>query len=126
MSRTLIRSPCQLIADELLDLYRNITKVQQGLFDAMDDSLQQTWDVLNEQKKWSATWKADMGEMQDEIQEAGRATSQNLAKQGNKLSQALEEIQQHAVTSLNKEFAELGEVVKVRHKIKGSCESGKN
>lgn len=114
------------MADELLDLYRNITKVQQGLFDAMDTSLQQTWAVLSEQKKWSATWKADMGAMQDEMQEAGRVTSQSLAQQGDELRQMLEEIQQHAATSLNKEFAELGEVIKVGHKVKRGHESEKN
>lgn len=106
----------------MLDLYRNVTKAQENLFEAMDTSLQRVWGQLHEQREWAAGWKGMMAKVHGDVETAGQDASNIVRNVGKELAGLLYKLMADSSDSRKRQTAELEELENTVHRLRVSTE----
>ncbi|RPB24528.1 hypothetical protein L211DRAFT_848836 [Terfezia boudieri ATCC MYA-4762] len=78
--------------EELLSLHINITKIQQGLFNAVHTQLNEAWEALQAKRMWDAEVKASQQDTLDTLHQLKESVINVLRGSNDKASSIIEEL----------------------------------
>ena len=80
------------MAEELLSLHINITKIQQGLFNAVHTQLNEAWEAMQAKRMWDAEVKASQQDALDTLHQLKESAINALRGSNDKASGIFEEL----------------------------------